>query len=105
VNQGEAIGTRMKENGGAERPGHVAGEGERLERGRTARSSAMPPYPCSTVAKEVTSRYRTSRQSSGRVGLAGGAVKRGGAHRGDDGAKWKALSEGRSCLRLPLGVW
>ena len=37
VSQGKAIGTRMEENGGAERPGHVAGElgrnsgeGERL---------------------------------------------------------------------------
>jgi len=27
-----------------------------LRRGRMARSSAMPPYPCSTVAKEVTPR-------------------------------------------------
>ena len=47
-----------------------------LRRGRTARSSAMPPYPCSTAAKEVTPRKRTSRRSSGRVGLAGDAVER-----------------------------
>jgi len=36
----------------------------------------MWPHQCSATGKKWTSRYRTSRQSSGRTGLAGDAVER-----------------------------
>jgi len=56
VSQGEALGTKIGRNGGAGRPGHVAGEHGRIPARKTARSSAMPPYPLSTMAMEVMSR-------------------------------------------------
>ena len=103
----------MEGNGGAERPGHVAGElgrnsgeGERLG----ARQCRL------TCARQWPRRWRRGR---GRRGGALGRLarpetwsngresspKRGGACCGNGGAKWEALSEWRSRLRHPLGAW
>ena len=61
----------MKENSGAERPGHVAGElGRNSGEVELAAELAMRPHRCSATGMEWT-----SRRSSRRAGLAGGGEK------------------------------